>query len=115
MSASANPFPTETTIDRIRALGDLLVASGGQSLNANTLPAIGGLLFDLADQLDANPPVSGSRHLGHVLADIYDLGSADMEVVETFLRAHRVSGLNMDPASLRSSELDKIRALVGAQ
>ena len=115
MSAPVDPFPTETAIDRVRALGDLLVASGGQSLSANTLPAIGGLLFDLADQLDANPPVSDLRHLGDVLADIYDLGSADMEVVETFLRAHRVSGLNMDSASLRASDPDQIRALVGVK
>lgn len=114
MSASAVPFPTETTIDRIRALGDLLVAIDGQSLDANTLPT-GGLLFELADQLVDESPVDAFRPLGHVLADIYDLGSADMAVVETFLRAHRVSGLNMNATSLRASDPDKLRALVGAK
>lgn len=115
MSAPVDPFPSETAIDRVRALGDLLVATGGQSLNANTLPAIGGLLFELADQLDEELPVEAFRPLNHVLADIYDLGSADMAIVETYLQAHRVSGLDMNPASLRASNPEKIRALVGAK
>jgi len=115
MSTSPDPFPTETAIDRVRAIGDLLVASGGQSLNANTLPAIGGLLFEIADQLDEEVPGEAFRPLNHVLADIHDLGSADMAVVETYLRAHRVSGLNMGPESLRASTPEKIRALVGAK
>ena len=115
MSASAGSFPTETTIDRIRALGDMPVASGGQSLNSNTLPTIGGLLFELADQLDEELPVDAFRPLGHVLADIYDLGSADMAVVETFLQAHREIGLDMNPASLRTSAPERIRALVGVK
>ena len=38
-----------------------------------------------------------------------------MAVVETFLQAHRESGLDMNPASLRASDPDKIRSLVGAQ
>lgn len=43
------PFDAQTEIDRVRAIGDLLVSA--HSLNDNTLPTIGGMLFEIADKL----------------------------------------------------------------
>lgn len=45
-------FPLDTAIDRVRALGDVLVSCDKPHLNENTLPTIGGMLFELADRIE---------------------------------------------------------------
>lgn len=49
--------------------------------------------------------------LGALLADAFERGAEDMAVIEDYLRAYRVSGLDMDPASLRAADDAKLRAL----
>ena len=55
------------------------------------------------------------RSIGEVLADAYELASKDMAVVEGFLRAHRVSGLDMETDSLRTADDTKLRAMWGGK
>ncbi|WP_374607250.1 hypothetical protein [Thermomonas sp.] len=55
------------------------------------------------------------RSIGEVIADAYELAGKDMAVVEGFLRAHRVSGLDMDLDSLRAAEDATLRAMWGGK
>ena len=60
-------------------------------------------------------PTPQGTSIGSVLADAYERGTADMAVIEGFLRAHRVSGLDIDPASLRTSDDAKLREMWGVK
>ncbi len=69
----------------------------------------------LALELAASMPPPRSKTLGEVLADAFDLEPVDREVVERFMRAARVSGLDMDRESLRHSDESTLRKLWGLQ